>query len=155
MKINVARLVGVLLLSASLPGVTAQTRTNGSHLQSVDYKPGQVWTMSQGITLTILAVEDVPKAGKVVHVRVDKIPICGDIHLTTAIEHLAVTQKMMLKSGLVLLRDNIELPESSIEEYRNWQTQKKHLIIKVPLQTIFGQGSVPAPMICNFVPSQT
>ncbi|MGA7907809.1 MAG: hypothetical protein WCA16_10420 [Candidatus Sulfotelmatobacter sp.] len=158
MKINVVRLMGVLFLLASLSRVTAQTQSNGSDLQSVDYKPGQVWTMNQGITVTILAVGDVHGAGKVVHVRVDKIPwqSCGDIHLTRAIEHLAVTQKMMLKSGLVLSKDNIELPESSIEAYRKWQGQRKHEIAKVPLQkAILDEGSAMGPMICNFVPSQT
>ncbi len=59
MKINVVRLIGVLLLLASFSRVTAQTQTNGFDLQSVDYKPGQLWTMNQGITVTILAVGDV------------------------------------------------------------------------------------------------
>jgi len=158
MKVNVVRLLGVLLLLGSLPRVRAQTQTNGSDLQSVDYKPGQVWTMSQGIIVTILALEDVHGAGKVVHVRVDKIPWqgCGGAQLTRAIEHLAVTQKMIRKSGLVLSKDNVELPESSIEAYRKWQGQKKHEITKVPLQkAILVQGSVPGPMICNFVPNRT
>jgi len=158
MKINVVRLMGVTLLLASLSRVTAQTQSNGSDLQSVDYKPGQVWTMNPGIIVTILAVEDVHGSGKVVHVRVDKIPwqSCGDVHLTRAIEHLAVTQKMMLKGGRVLSKDNIELPASSIDAYRKWQGQKKHEITKVPLQkAILGEGSPLGPMICNFVPSQT
>src|ERR1039458_7874508 len=112
----------------------------------VDYKRGQVWTMSQGISVMILAIEDVHRVGKVVHVRVDKIPFqsCGDIHLTRAIEHLAVTEKMMLKSRLVLSKDNVELPESSIEAYRKWEEKKKHEITKVPLQkAILGEGSIP------------
>jgi len=158
MKINVLPLLGVLLLAASLPRVTAQSQTDVSGLKAVDYKPGQVWTMSQGITVTVLAVEDVHKVGKVVHVRIDKIPWqdCGDVHLTRAIEHLAVTEKMMLKSGLVLSKDSIDLTESSVEAYRKWEGQKKHEITKVPLQkAILGEGSLPAPTICNFVPSKT
>jgi hypothetical protein len=148
----------VVLLVASLPRVMAQSQSDGSRLRTVEYKPGQVWTMNRGITVTILAIEDVHKVGKVVHVRVDKIPLqsCGDINLTRAIEHLAVTEKMMLKSDLVLSKDNIELPESSIEAYRKWEEQKKHEIAKVPLQkAIFGEGYIQGPMICNFVPSQT
>jgi hypothetical protein len=147
----------VVLLVASLPRLMAQSQSDGSNPKT-GFKPGQVWTMSPSIMVTILAIEEVHRVGTVVHVRVDKIPLqsCGDIHLTRAIEHLAVTEKMMLKSGLVLSKDNIELPESSIEAYRNWEVQKKHEIAKAPLQkAIFGEGYIQGPMICNFVPSQT
>ena len=157
MKINVGLLVGVLLLEASLSRVTAQTKTDSSNPKIVDHKPGQQWTMNQDITVTILAIEDVHRVGKVIHVRVDNIPwqSCGEIHLTRAIEHLAVTEKMMLKSALVLSKDNVDLPESSIEAYRKWEGEKKHQISKVPLQkAILAEASIP-PMICNFVPSQT
>jgi hypothetical protein len=137
----------------------AQSQSDSSNPKTVDFQPGQVWTLDGGITVTVLAVEDVHRVGKVVHVRVDKIPFqsCGDIHLTRAIAHLAVTEKMMLKSGLVRSNDNIELPESSIEAYRKWQRQKKkHEIAKVPLQkAILGEGYIQGPMVCNFVPSQT
>jgi hypothetical protein len=148
----------VLLLVAGLSRGVAQSQSDGSNLKTVDYKTGQVWTMSQGITVMILAIEDVHRVGKVVHVRVDKIPFqsCGDVHLTRAVEHLAVTETMMLKSDLVLSKDNVELPESSIEAYRKWEQQKKHEIAKVPLQkAIFGEGQIPVPMICNLLPSQT
>lgn len=153
MKVNVASLVAVVLLATSFPAVSSQTKTDES--KSVEYKTGQVWTANQNITVTILAVEDVHKVGTVIHVRVDKIPwqTCGDVHLTRAIEHLAVTEKMMRKSALVLTKDNSHLPESSVEAYRKWQTQKNHEIYKVPLQKAI-LGAVP-PMICNFVPSQT
>ena len=57
----------------------------------------------------------------------------------------------MLKSALVLTRDNADLPESSVEAYRKWQTQKKREIYKVPLQKAI-LGALP-PMICNLVPS--
>lgn len=156
MRINLA-LLGTALLLGSLPIVTAQTDTDGSNPNPVVYKPGQVWTMNQGITVTILAVEDVHRVGKVIHVRVDKIPwqSCGDVHLTRAIEHLAVTEKMMLKSALVPTDNHADLPESSVEAYRNWQTQKKHEIAKVPLQKAILNESIVPPMICNFVPSQT
>jgi len=147
----------VVLLVASLPSLVAQTRSDGSDPKT-GFKPGQVWTMSPGIIVTILAIEAVHRVGTVVHVRVDKIPLqsCGDIHLTRAIEHLAVTEEMMLKSGLVLSKNNIELPESSMEAYRKWGEQKKHEIAKAPLRkAIFGEGYIPGPMICNILPSQT
>jgi hypothetical protein len=158
MKATMVPLVGVLLLAASLPRLTAQAQTDSSNPETVDYTPGQVWAMNQGITITILAIEDVHRVGKVVHVRVDKVPLqsCGDIHLTRVIEHLAITEKMMLKSGLVLSKDSVDLPESSIAAYRKWEGQKKHDIAKVPLQkAILDEGFVPGPMICNYVPRQT
>jgi hypothetical protein len=153
MKVNLASLVAVVLLAASVPGVSSQTKTDGS--KSVEFKTAQVWTTNQNITVAILGVEDVHGVGSVIHVRVDKIPWqrCGGVRLTRAIEHLALTEKMMLKSALVLTRDNADLPESSVEAYRKWQRQKNHEIYKVPLQKAI-LGSVP-PMICNFVPGQT
>jgi len=102
-------------------------------------------------------VENFPKVGRLVHVRIDKIPWqdCGDIHLTRAIEHLAVTEKMMRKSGLSPLKENVALPESYLEPYWNWETQKKHEIVKVPIQKAILQASISGPMICNFLPSRT
>lgn len=158
MKLNMVPLIGVLLFTASLPSLTAQSQTDSSNPNVVAYRPGQVWAMDQGITVTIVAIEDVHRVGRVVHVRVDKIPwqSCGDVHLTRTIEHLAVTEKMMLKSGLVISKDTVDLPESSIDAYRKWQGQKKHEIAKVPLQkAILEEGYVPGPMICNLRPSQT
>lgn len=169
MKIDDILYVGALLLAACLPRVTAQSPTESSKPELVQYKPGQVWTMEQGIvgrlwgidqdiTVTVLAIEDVHRVGRVIHVRVDKIPwqACGDIHLTRAIEHLAITEKMMRKSGLVLSNDNVVLPESSIEASRKWEVGKTHEVAKMPLQkAIWGQGATAGPMICNVVPSQT
>jgi hypothetical protein len=157
MKLNTVSLIGAFLFAASLPSLTAQSQTDRSNASTVVYKPGQVWAMDQGIIITILAIEDVHKVGQVVHVRVDKIPwqSCGEVHLTRAIEHLAVTEKMLLKSGLVMSKDAVDLPESSIDAYRKWQVQKKHEIARVPLQkAILEEGHVPGPMICNLLPSQ-
>jgi hypothetical protein len=155
--VNQMTVLGCVLLLASLPRATAQSQPDDSNSKTVEYKSGQVWTIGQGITVTILAVEDVHRVGKVVHVRIDKTPVqsCGDIHLTRSIEHLAL-EKMMRKSGLDLLKDNVDLPESSIGAYRNWEEQKKHEIAKVPIQkAILPVGTLPGPMICNFVPSRT
>jgi hypothetical protein len=63
---------------------------------------------------------------------------------------------MMRKSGLVLSKDNVVLPESSIDAYRKWEEQKKHEVVKEPIQkAILTEGNVLGPMICNFVPSET
>lgn len=151
MKTNLAALTAALLLSASF-GVIAQSQPGGTNPRTTDYKLGQVWTMNEGITATILAIEDVRKVGKVIHVRVDKIPwqSCGTIHLTRTIEHIAVIEKMMLKSDLVLSKENVVLPQSSIDAYRRWQAEKKHKIEKVPLPVVIQtQGFVSGPGICD------
>jgi hypothetical protein len=157
MRTNVAPLLGALLLAAS-SGVTAQNQPDGTNAKPMDYKLGQVWTMNGGITATVLAIEDVRKVGRVIHIRVDNIPwqSCGNVHLTRTIEHMAVTEKMMLKSNLVLSKENVDLPQSSIEAYRKWQGEKKHEIAKAPLPAVIqAQGYVPGPGICNVFPSQT
>ena len=66
--------LGILLL-ASVPTAMAQSRTDNSNLNSAEYRAGQLWTTGQGITVTVLAIEDVHRVGKVVHVRIDKISI--------------------------------------------------------------------------------
>lgn len=113
--------------------------------------------MAPDITVTILGIEDVHKVGNVVHVRIDQIPwqSCGNVHLTRAIEHLAVTEKMMRKSGLILSKDNVFIPASSIEAYRQWEEPKKHEITKVPLLRAIFDTLHEEPMICNFVPNLT
>ena len=157
MNINAKKIavVGVLLLAAA---AVAQTGTDNPNPNSVEYRSGQLWVAGQGITVTVLAVAEVHGIGKVVHVRVDKIPYqsCGDIHLTRAIEHIALPDEMMRKSGLVLSKENVDLPESSIDAYRKWEGAKKHPIVRSPIQkAILAQGSELGPMICNLVPSQT
>lgn len=156
-KSKTTLLIGVLLL-ASVPVAVTQNRVENAPPETVEYRSGQLWITDQGITVTVLGIEDVQRVGKIVHVRIDKIPFqsCGDIHLTRAIEHLALTEKMMRKSGLVFSKDNVSLPESSVDAYRKWEDQKKHEIVKVPIQkAILSHGDVMGPMICNFVPSKT
>jgi hypothetical protein len=157
MRTNLAFLIGALLLAGS-SGVTAQSQPDGTNPTTKDYKLGQVWTMNGGITATILAIEDFRKVGRVIHIRVDKIPwqSCGGIHLTRTIEHIAVTEKMLLKSNLVLSKENVDVPQSSIDAYRKWQGEKKHEIAKAPLSAVIqAQGYVPGPGICNVLPNQT
>ena len=157
MKVNCVSLSLAILFAASL-SLGAQTHTASTIPKTTEYRLGQVWTMKEGMTVTILAIEDIHKVGKVVHVRVDKIPWgnCGGINLTTAIEHLAITEKMMLSSALILSKEKVDLPESSIVAFRSWEEQKKREVIKLPLPiAILEHGYLPAQIgICNFVPNQ-
>jgi hypothetical protein len=158
MKANYVSFSAVIFLAASL-SLAGQTKPPDSTIQNpTAFKLGQVWTMGDGVVVTVLAIEDVRKFGRVVHVRLDNVPwqSCGDFHLKRTIEHIAVTEKMLANSGLALSKENADLPQSSIEAYRKWQGQKKHEIVKAPLPILIqAQGSAPGPMICNFVPSQT
>lgn len=155
MKGNCALLSAATLVVTSLL-LTAQSKPDHTIQKMPAFKLGQVWTVDQGITVTILAIDEDRKAGKVIHVRVDNIPwgTCGKFHLTRAIEHIAVTEKMLVSSGLVLSKENVDLPPSSIEAYRTWQAQKKREIAKTPLLRLI-QAQSPGPMICDFLPNQT
>jgi hypothetical protein len=93
-----------------------------------------------------------------VHVRVDNVPVqsCGGFNLTTTIEHMALSEKMMRKSMIDLVKNNVDLPDSYFDAYRKWEKQKKRELIKVPIQeAIRSVKTLPGPMICNFLPTQT
>lgn len=155
MKANCFSFSAAILLAASLL-LAGQSKPPESTIQNpTAFRLGQVWTMDEGVIVTILAIH---KLGRVVHVRLDNVPwqSCGDFHLNRTIEHIAVTEKMLANSGLALSKENADLPQSSIEAYRKWQGQKKHEIVKAPLPILIqAQGAAPGPIICNFVPSQT
>ena len=149
--------VAFALLVVAVCPIASQTQTPNP--PSPAYQTGQVWTLNHNITVTILAVEDVRKVGRVVHIRIENIPwqSCGDVHLTRSIEHLAITEKMLLKSGLVLSKESADLSETSLHAYRGWQAGKKHEIAKTPLREILFPYpfAVVGPMICNFIPART
>jgi hypothetical protein len=124
----------------------------------VEYKAGQSWRYAtgDGPTITVLKVEDLPKIGRVIHVRVDNIPVpgCAGIHLTNSIDHIALTEKMMRKSVNDLLRENADLPDSYFEGYREWQKQKKPRIVKDMTITDVVRRNADLPLICNFLPAK-
>jgi hypothetical protein len=129
-----------------------------SNSKTIEYKPGQVWETGFGPTVTILKVEELPKVGSVVHVRIDNVPVqnCGGFHLTRTIEHMALAEKVMRKGATTLVKDGVDLPDSYFEAYRKWEKQKKREVTKVPIQEAVFRSSEPlGPIICNFLPSQT
>lgn len=153
-------IVRVLLLTIiSVANAQENTPRTNSPTPGDEYRPGQVWSTDLGATITVLAVEDLHKLGKIVHVRIDKIPIssCGKVHLTTAIPHIALTEKAMQKSTRNLVKDNLELPDSYFDEYKKWEANKKHEVLKAPLQREIYKASLSGSgvMICNFLPTET
>ena len=153
--IRKAAVFSVVLLLSAAPSAGSQHdegRPNEASSRAVEYKPGQVWKTDLGATVTVLKVEDVHKVGKVVHVRIDNILLqsCGDVHLTTGIDHIALTETMMRKNALDLMKSNVDLPNSYFEAYTKWEKQKKHQILKVPLQeAIRSVVTLPGPMNCD------
>jgi len=124
----------------------------------VEYKAGQVWRYTtDGPTVTVLKVEDLPKSGRVIHVRVDDIPVraCAGIHLTKAIDHIAITERMMRQSVRDLLRERTDLPDSYFDSYREWEKQKKPRIVKDATIEDLIRRDVDLPLICNLLPDKT
>jgi hypothetical protein len=159
MTVKIGKLILCGLLLSNLPKIISQEsagQPNDSRSKVIEYKSGQIWTTAFGPTITILKVEDLPKLGKVVHIRVDDIPNggCGSDHLlTSSIEHLAVTEKMVRKSVIDLANEKADLPDSYLDAYREWANQKKHEVLKKPLRyAILSITSTGPPMICNFLP---
>jgi hypothetical protein len=110
-----------------------------------------------GATITVLKVEDLPKIGRVIHVRADNIPVpgCAGIHLTNSINHIAVTDKMMGKSVNDLLREKADLPDSYFEGYREWPKLKRPQIVKDMTIADVVRRNADLPLICNFLPAKT
>ena len=75
--------------------------------------------------------------------------------MSKAIDHLALTAKMMRKSVSDLLRENVDLPDSYFEGYREWQKQKKPEIMKNATIEDVVKRNVDVPLICNFLPGKT
>ena len=124
----------------------------------IEYKAGQVWQYVGGeATITVLKVDDPPKFGRVIHVRVDNVPVpaCAGLHLTRTIEHVALTEKMMRMSSGSLVRENADLPDSYFEGYRLWQKQKKPEVLKSQTMTDVIRRTADLPLICNFLPAET
>jgi hypothetical protein len=149
-----ALLLFLVSLFAWLPARAQQTPA-ATKPEPIEYKAGQVWGYktapgAEGSSLVILKIEFIGKKGNLIHIRVDDIPgpSCGKTHLTNTIEDLAVTEKMLRKSTTELLKENVELPDSYFEAYREW---KKHRpkVVERPLQEVV-LPSLAGGLICNW-----
>ena len=148
----------VALAALTLVPASASAQGSAGQDAQVEYKAGQVWQYVGGeATITVLKVDDLPKFGRVIHVRADNVPVsaCAGLHLTRAIEHVALTEKMMRKSSGSLVRENADLPDSYFESYRLWQKQKKPEVLKNQTMTDVIRRTADLPLICNFLPAET
>jgi hypothetical protein len=133
----------------------ARTQQTAPSTTVPEYKPGQVWTYktasgAEGSRVVILKIEPSGKKDRLVHVRIDNMPLpsCGGFHLTTAIEHLAVSEKALRKSTVELVKDQIELPDSFFVAYKQWEKDHHKPVTNQPLAEVALPQTV-GPMICN------
>jgi hypothetical protein len=147
-----------LLVTVAFASALSAAQGPAAQPVPVEYKAGQSWryVSGDGPTITVLKVEDLPKIGRVIHVRVDSIPVpgCAGIRLTNSIDHIALTEKMMRKSVNDLLRENTDLPDSYFEAYREWQKQKKPQIVKDMTIAEVVRRNADLALMCNFVPAK-
>ena len=138
-------------------GVAAAGAQQGStQAAPAEYKIGQVWDYktphgAEGSRIIILAVQSQGNKGKLVHIRIENIPVpdCGGLRLTTAIEHLAVLDKFLRKSTTDLVNDQTELPDRYLDAYREWQNDRHKHIVKRPLAEV-ALAEPGCPAIVNF-----
>jgi len=142
----------VAVIAAAMVAASAQAPPGKDRL---DYKAGQVWLSENGETITVLKVEDVRRVGRVIHIRVDNVPVpaCRGIHLTRSIDHIALTEKMMRKSSAALIEETIELPDTYLDAYRAWQKRKNPIILKDQTVADEIRRTFEMPLICNFLPA--
>lgn len=150
--VTIRNLIALTVLTLWALATVAQN--NGG---PIEYKAGQVWQLAGGEeVITVLKVEGLRKVGRVIHVRIDKVPVqaCQGLRLTSTIDHVALTEKMMQKSALRLVYDNAELPDAYFHAYREWQKQKKPYVRKdQTVWDVIRTTPLMAP-ICNFLPAE-
>jgi len=90
------------------------------------YKPGQIWSYKtraseSSSTITILRVETLPKAGIILHIRIDGIRLknCAGGPSPTTIQHAPFTKAAIDMSVTRMLRNSAELPDFE-DGYRDW-----------------------------------
>ena len=155
-RLDIQNFVAVVAIAAF--SVLAAAQGSADKNAPIDYKAGQVWRYAGGdVTITVLKVDDLPKIGRVIHVRIDNVPVqaCAGIHLTRTIEHIALTEKMMRKSSGDLAKDNAELPDSYLDGYRQWQEHKKPEVLKSQTVADVIRRTNDLPLIRNFLPAKT
>lgn len=144
----------VLLLCVTFCSGVSQSEAQEAS-QPVEYKAGQVWKYktapgAENSTVIILKVEASGKKGNVVHIRIDNMPFqnCGGFHLPGTLDHLAVSEKALRKSTTELVRTDVNLPESYLDAYKQWQKARQKPVVNRPLAEV--ALPQPTPMICNW-----
>ena len=91
------------------------------------YSPGQVWTYKtrgseDSSTITILRVEDLPKVGVILHVRIDGIKLknCTSGPSPTTVQHAPFTKDAIDRSVVRIVETDRKLPDYE-DGYSDWR----------------------------------
>ena len=141
-----------LVVIALLGRGSAQQPPNQPTTQN--FKAGQVWSYktapgAEESKVLILQVES-GKKGVVVHVRIDDIPVpgCGSFRIKTSIEHIAITEKTLRNSITRLTSENVKIPDSYFDAYKEWQKGRRTVTTK-----LLGEVALPMP-VCPIMKDQ-
>jgi hypothetical protein len=125
MKVGIATLV--LLSATTLCHAKDKTCTAPEPLKDSKFRPGQVWSYKtrpgeEDSFLTILRVEQLPKLGTIIHVRVDKICLrnCTGGPEPDTIQHMPFTRDAIERSVTKLEKERAEVPDYQ-EGYNEWR----------------------------------
>jgi hypothetical protein len=107
------------------PAQIAKTCDKPTLVSDQKFVPGQVWSFQSrpfepNATLTILRVETLPKAGEVIHVRLDGIRLrnCSGGPEPSSIQHAPFTKEAIERSAMKLLKTG-PIPEYE-DGYKEW-----------------------------------
>jgi hypothetical protein len=96
-------------------------------IEDSKYQVGQVWKYKArpeepNSTFTVLKVENWPKTGTIVHVRVDdvRIHVVSEDTLYKSVDHMPFSKEAIDLSALTLLKTSKTVPDFS-EGYEQWR----------------------------------
>jgi hypothetical protein len=118
-----------LLLALPVHGATGQDKPRQCPKPEIvkdsKFVPGQVWAYKtrqseESSTLTILKVEELPKLGTIIHIRVDKIRLrnCTGGPEPSKFEHMPFTREAIERSVTKMVREG-SIPDYQ-EGYDEW-----------------------------------
>jgi hypothetical protein len=111
------RIVAALLLLLLAAAFTARAAPR--------FAPGQKWAYQtrhgeEASTVTILAVDEDPKRGQIVHIAVDGLAIKTAHGVQRALPHAPISARALAGSVTRLVADKVPLPDFA-EAYAHWK----------------------------------
>lgn len=99
-------------------------------MQKHDYVAGQVWTYSTRpidlkSTLTVLKVDEFPKVGKIIHIRIDDVNLKNSGApggVSHQVGHIPIAENALSKSTIKLLKSDAPIKDTDLEGYKIWRS---------------------------------
>lgn len=120
------RFLAALSLLAVIVASSAQTENTLKEVQDAKYKPGQVWSYrtrpnEQKSTITILRVDEMPNAKRIVHIRVEHVQLtnCRGGNAPNTFEHMPFAKQALDQSVLKVVRTD-KVPDFE-NGYADWR----------------------------------